>query len=158
MVAAIFTHVHHRYPKPHKRLEDRESCKRWFSLGRETLTVVSTAFLLLLVLYIAKMIKYSISLKNKEEKGKTLRIDDPVYIDICKLYANTHHYFFYIPGCSPWDKNQWKTGFLLKENRNLSIFRKIKHIKLFFYFKKKSVTFSGSIFYLRRIEAFQSQR
>lgn len=68
--------------------------------------MVSTAFLLLLVLYIAKMIKYSISLKNKEEKEKTLRTDDLVYIDICKLYANTHHYFFYIPGCSPWDKNQ----------------------------------------------------
>lgn len=65
--------------------------------------MVSTAFLLLLVLFIAKMIKYSISLKKKKKRKGTLGIDDPVYIDIYKLYTNTHHSFFYIPGCRPWD-------------------------------------------------------
>lgn len=40
----------------------------------------------------------------------TLRIDDPVYIGICKLYANTHHSFF-SPGCGPWDNPSEKPVF-----------------------------------------------
>lgn len=101
MAAAIFYHGNHNHPKSYKRLEeDGDSSKEVISMKGD-FHCGFHCLSLLLILSIEKLIKYSIFFLKKIKKESPLRTDDPVYTDICKLYANTYHSLFRIPACGP---------------------------------------------------------